>query len=81
MGDGEGLPEAPDMEPVEVEVTIRDDAYTHEEYTTRLMLTQRELEAGDPEQIARMATEQTLDSAVRSFREQLRGTDGGPGDA
>lgn len=68
------LPEAPDMEPIEIEVTIRDDAYTHEEYTTSFMVTQRELEEDDPREMVRVATELTLDSALQQYLAAQRGT-------
>lgn len=67
------VPEPPDLDAITVEVRIRDDAYTHEEYTHRFMMTQRELETSDPAEMARMSTEQTLDSAIRQYIQQLRG--------
>lgn len=63
------------MEAIEIEVTIRDGAYTHDEYTTRFLTTQRELEMGDPEEVARMGTEQTLNSALRQYLAAQRGRD------
>lgn len=71
------IPEPPDLEAVTVEVRIKDDVYTHEEYTHRFMMTQRELEMSDPADMARMATEQTLDAAIRQYTRQLRGASDG----
>ena len=69
------LPEAPDMEVIEVEVTIKDDIYTLEEYTTRLLMTQRELETRGPQEMVEMATAQVLDGALRQYLSHQRGVD------
>jgi len=72
----EDIPDAPDLEAVEIVITIHDEVYTHETYTTTQLLTQRELETSDPSEIARTATEMSLNGALRQYLEILHGKDG-----